>query len=211
MISVLNFVNPTDEIINKINIYNYTSDVTFKYLISELPHRSADIILLSDSDLYMCTAFQEFCYVPFLVYGNVRNINKSFFLGSSDFLKIPWDFNELETRVSRFLRKDELTFNNEKIFFSSESISNGSETEYLSINEYKIICLLLNNPGKIISRENIYYNLGIKNQNSRVIDVYLHSLRKKISHLSGNERKKIEIIRTIRGKGYTINSQHICG
>jgi len=209
MRKVLNFVRPDNDIINKINVYNLTSTVYFSYIISDEPVKSADMIFLSVSQLSKFHTYPEFQFIPFIVYGDIGYIEKSFISGSCDFLKNPWSFNELETRALRYINRDVIYVNNIKILFSNRFISREDYKFPLSVTEYKILSVLVNNMDKIISRESIYYRLEISNSESRVIDVYINSLRKKLSAVAGNSEE--QIIQTIRGKGYTINSQFSCG
>lgn len=210
MDKLINFINPSDKIINRINIHCLTSKFSYTYLISEKPHISADLILLSTNFLSCNREYKEFEYIPFIAYGNVNYIEQSFIFGAVDFLKDPWDFNELETRAIRFIKKDYLNFFWGKIYFSNEFIWTKEKSISFSVYEYIILSLLAGNLNKTVSRENMHYRLGIKNTESRVIDVYINSIRNKISILSEDKNSNIEIIRTIRGKGYTINSHYGC-
>lgn len=209
MRKVLNFVLPAEETINKINIYNYTQIVNFTYLISNEPQKSADMLFLPVSQINLSTLYPEFKFIPFMIYGNIKFIEKSFLVGCCDFLKDPWSFNELEIRTSRLINRDAIVVNQIVITFTNNFIKSKFRELPLTVNEYKILSVLTNNMDKIISRQSLYYRLGIKNEKSRVIDVYLNSIRSKISKIiPGNE---IKIIQTVRGKGYTINSQFACG
>ncbi len=209
MRKILNFILPSEEIINRINIHNYTNTFNFTYLISDIPYRSADMFIIPFSEINICHKYNNFKYTPFMVYGDVCFIEKSFIHGSCDYLKNPWTFNELETRAMRFVNNDKLCIDNMTISFSNNSISGDTTTLSLTVNEYKILYILANNMDKIISKESIYYHLEIENTNSRVIDVYLNSIRKKISKIVPESGFKV--IRTVRDKGYTINSQFSCG
>ena len=211
MRKTLNFINPSEAVINKINIYNFTNSVSFNYLISDFPHRSADILLISSSMIHICREYREFSYIPFIAYGDSQFIEKSFAVGAADFVKNPWSFNEIEIRAVRYINKDKLFINNTIIQFSNSSIQNSVCALPMTVNEYKILSLLSNNLDKIISKENIYYKIGVKNDKSRVIDTYMHSIKKKINQLTNNKDKNIHIIRTIRNRGYIINSQFGCG
>jgi response regulator RpfG family c-di-GMP phosphodiesterase len=205
MVKVFNFVDPSEIIITKINIYCNTSDVSINYLISETPQISADLIIIHTSFLSRIHEFLQFKMIPFIVYGNVNYIDRAFILGASDFIKDPWNFNEIETRSFRFLQKDILECSWGNIIFSNEIIKANNMEIPFSVNEYKILSLLLNNKNKVVSRLNINYRLNIENKDSRVIDVYINSIRSKINSLSENKENGKIIIKTIRGKGYTIN------
>jgi len=211
MKKIFNFINPDEVVINRLNVYNLTSKVNYNYLISEFPHKSADLLFISTNDLFLINQFIEFQYIPYITYGSDIFLEKSFILGSSDFLKDPWLFNELEIRALRLLNNDTLFFNWGTISFSNIQIENDAQSLPLSVYEYKILSMLANNMDKVITRENMHYRLGILNSNSRVVDVYINSIRKKLSILNLDNNTLENVIKTVRGKGYTINSHYGCG
>lgn len=69
----------------------------------------------------------------------------------------------------------------------------------LTITEYKILTLLVENPGRVINR-NALANAVLRsaNESSRSLDVHVFSLRKKLLNY-GNKLK------TIRGVGYSLD------
>ena len=211
MISIYNFINPNEELINRISIFHITSYILNKYIISDSPQKSADLLFISTDFIHKIFNYREFQYIPYVVYGQEDFLEKSFALGASDFLKYPWTFTELEIRASRLINKDKLIFKWGKIQFSNECIKTEKNSLPFSVCEYKILSILASNMDKTISRENIHYKLGINNKDSRVVDVYINSIRNKINQLQKYSNSHKIVIRTIRGKGYTINSQFDCG
>lgn len=209
MRKVFNFICPCEDLIHKINIHKFTNALNIAYIVSDVPLKYADMLFLSVSQLSKCFIYSEFKFIPFIVYGDVDFIEKSFIAGSCDFLKEPWSFNELEARASRYKNKEQIFVNNTEISFSNKCMKSENLSIPISVAEYTILSILTNNTDRIISRESIYYRLGISNSGSRVIDVYINLLRKKINTIAMNNDDKV--IQTVRGKGYTINSQFTCG
>lgn len=67
--------------------------------------------------------------------------------------------------------------------------------------EFDLLVELVQNAGKIVSRDDLFYSLrGIEyNGVNRSVDQRVSTLRKK---LNGGSKDKIEYIRTVRGQGY---------
>ena len=86
---------------------------------------------------------------------------------------------------------------------SKKIVKKGSKEIELTALEYKILLLLFENKGGIISREQILANIWDENENfvnDNTLTVYIKRIRKKIE----NNANKPEIIKTIRGIGYKI-------
>ena len=81
-------------------------------------------------------------------------------------------------------------------------VSLSGDIFHLSAPEYDILKLLVENAGKIITREEIFLKVrGFEyDGNSRFVDVHISRLRQKIKAMSPAN----EIVKTVRGKGYLI-------
>ena len=75
----------------------------------------------------------------------------------------------------------------------------GDQKIPLSENEYKVLKLLCENRGEMVSRESIDKLLGVTDGNMG--DVYICHLRRKIDNKLG-----LKLIYTIRGKGYMLKN-----
>ena len=81
-------------------------------------------------------------------------------------------------------------------------LKNGKEIELTAL-EYKILTLLFENRGRIISREQILANIWDENENyvnDNTLTVYIKRIREKIEE----DINSPKIIKTIRGLGYKI-------
>jgi two-component system alkaline phosphatase synthesis response regulator PhoP len=129
-------------------------------------------------------------------------------LGGDDYITKPFSVKELKSRVKAVLRRtaagpvppsDRRKITHEGIELNPEHYSlaiDGKEVD-LTKTEFEILHLLLQNPGKIFSRDNIIDS--IKGHDvyviDRTIDVHIMNLRKKLGRYKRN-------IRTFSGVGY---------
>ena len=78
----------------------------------------------------------------------------------------------------------------------------------LTALEYKILVMLFENRGKIITREQILSYIWDSEENfvnDNTLTVYIKRIREKIE----NDPNKPEIIKTVRGLGYKIEQQDV--
>ncbi|MCP4178728.1 MAG: response regulator transcription factor [bacterium] len=204
MEKIINIINPSQFLLKKLYIKKYASSLHFKYNITVKPHPSSNLLIGSLKTIHSFRKSPELSFIPFIIHGTAENLNKSFLLGASDFLKEPWDINELEIRAMKYINNDEIIFEWGKIDFSNEIIKSPYHKSKFTVPEYKILSMLVMNRGNVISRDNLHYRLGIINDHSRIIDVYIHSIRSKLMDITPPGYKSKSIITTIRGKGYLI-------
>lgn len=212
MRKILNIINPESELdylISELSEDNYTP---FTYVITEKPYKSSDIILASFREIsdkrYL---FKEYDFIPFIVYGQISLISRAFSLGASDFIKAPFVLDELNSRALKIFNYDRLNIKGETAFFDLSGIHFRENSIPLTEMEYKILHLLVSNKNRIVGRETFIYRLGLGEDKSRSLDVHINSLRKKLFFLMKDLSEDNFIIKTVRGKGYTINTQFTCG
>ena len=129
-------------------------------------------------------------------------------LGADDYLPKPYDPRELEIRIKTILRR----FNHSniqeevsnKVFVLNEEkkeITKNGKYIKLTAAEFEVLSLLIKREGFIISREDIFENSDILNQDyesSGSLAVIINRIRHKIE---GNP-KEAQFLHTIRGMGY---------
>lgn len=123
-------------------------------------------------------------------------------LGADDYIEKPFDILELMSRVNakfRRFKKNKRLFN-EHILLDIDKhicICNQKEIE-LTIKEFEILQILLENKGKVVSRDDILNKLWGENGilQSRTIDMHVKSLRQKLEDES--------LIQTVYGIGYKV-------
>ena len=126
-------------------------------------------------------------------------------IGADDYLPKPFEPRELILRIQNILNKTKKNNQKRVVEFESVKIDLNKQlilkknTEYKINNTEKIILeKMINNPGKVFSREDI--GLLIDLDKERSIDVIITRLRKKIELSPKNPK----FLQTIRGSGYVL-------
>ncbi len=144
-------------------------------------------------------------WVQVIGHGEPEYLSLAFLYGCADYLKEPWTPEELYLRARRIARKQTLHMPWGSITYSSKNISSAYHTQPLTHQEYTILRILIMNRGSIVSRTALYYALwGYSSKKSRVVDMHIVSLRKKLQAVSPKDSKET-IISSVHGKGYIIH------
>lgn len=130
---------------------------------------------------------------------NINLIKEAYDLGCDDYLKKPFDLEELILKINRYEQKSKIFYLDENIIFNlskKELIINNKNIE-LTKNEKKLLYLLVNNIGSKISYEqieNFVYEAEAKSSDA------IRSLMKRL-------RKKLpkDLILNSLDEGYYIN------
>ncbi|MGI6167164.1 MAG: response regulator transcription factor [Eubacteriales bacterium] len=131
--------------------------------------------------------------------------------GADDYVCKPFGMMELVSRVRALLRRAgsgvaDTVFENCNLEVFPDKhlvISDGREVN-LTLKEFDLLCLLLQNPGMVFTRDQILNHVwGYSfDGESRTVDVHVRTLRKKLG-ASGR------LIETVRGIGYRIRGGEI--
>src|SRR5690606_4351783 len=83
----------------------------------------------------------------------------------------------------------------------AKTVKRNGESIVLTAKEFKLLCYLAKNTGRIVSRDQILDNVWDINfdMNTNVVDVYINYLRKKI-----DKPFTTKLIQTMKGLGYVI-------
>lgn len=137
-------------------------------------------------------------------------------IGADDYLTKPFSARELVVRVRALLRRayrdhsplaDILSFNNGDLEVDIQKMLVKKQGQLISLtaNEFKVLVVLLSNPGQVFSREHLVEKaFGIDYEGfDRTMDTYIKNLRQKIE----DNPKEPNYIHTIYGAGYKFLDQ----
>ncbi len=146
------------------------------------------------------------CGISVIAYGPGRYLRRGFISGCMDYLKNPWDSEELECRVDRIIEKRRKLFSfSWGDFTLVEGRLNCATVKLgLSVQEKIILKKLILNRNQPVSRDVLYYAMWGKpyTKKSRVVDMHISSLRRKLySHLPQSKG----CITSLKGIGYLIS------
>lgn len=145
-----------------------------------------------------------------------KDIVKGFDLGADDYITKPFHAGELLSRIKNVLRhniknakkeiEEKIKIKNVEINLScGKVLKEGKEIELTAL-EYKILVMLFENRGKMMTREQILSYIWDSEENfvnDNTLTVYIKRIREKIE----DNPNKPEIIKTVRGLGYRIDDR----
>lgn len=202
----------------KLNDYSFLSAANGKDAISLCASKQPDIILLDlglpDIDgIEVIRTIRTWSQVPVIVI-SARNEDSdkiaALDTGADDYLTKPFSVDELMARIRASQRRisflhqnseQESTFTNGdlEIRYDAAEVYVNKEEVHLTPIEYKILCMLAKNVGKVLTHSYMIQEIWGTGVETDIISlrVYMTALRKKISAGSGDS-----MIRTHTGIGY---------
>lgn len=132
---------------------------------------------------------------------------KGFDLGADDYVPKPFGMMELVARIKAVLRRTESSADNAPEYTvgpltvspQKHKVKVNGEKVALTLKEFQMLCMLLENRGIVLSRDQILNHVwGYSfDGESRTVDVHIRTLRHKLGDAG-------DLILTIRGIGYMI-------
>ena len=126
--------------------------------------------------------------------------------GANDYIKKPFNFDELLERIKVQLRNkelpQELTLGNVCIDLQKHSVTVADVEITLTQREFELLVYLVKNKGKVCTRTDIIQDVWDIHfeYDTGVIDVFMNAIRKKL-----NLKVDEDYIKTVRGVGYIAN------
>ena len=174
-----------------------------------------DLTLPDGSGYDVCKAIRQKTDAPVLfltAYDDEVNVVMGLELGADDYISKPFRIKELLARMKSVLRRCKIDnpdgcvrIKNLEIRTGEAKVFKDGKEIILTAMEYRLLLILLNNRGHILSRtallENIWDVAG-DFVNDNTLTVYITRLRDKIE----DEPENPSIIRTVRGMGYVIEN-----
>ncbi|MBN2353621.1 MAG: response regulator transcription factor [Spirochaetales bacterium] len=203
----VNFVFERLLLAEKVKVYyGHSRHYAFECSETPLPEHEFDCYIVPFESLktFFRNRARPDTWLPVIAYGPPGRLTDAFGLGCRDFLKEPWDLAELDVRLTRLLRPargSDLPNREGEIKVGANRVWTPAGEAVLKPNEARILKALLKAGGEVVTREVLYYAIWgkVKNPSSRVVDVHVCALRKK---LKGLMALKIE---QVRGEGYILS------
>ena len=170
-----------------------------------------DLSLPDGNGTYVCEQvrnFPELSGKPFIIAltadTSQESVNRNLELGCDDYIKKPFDTEELLIRLKKFIKrlpqnKEVIIYENIKLFLSNKTVIYNDEFIDLSKNEFELLYYCIINKGLLLTRINILDNVWKENLDisDKAVDQCLKRLRKKLPILNDNLISK-------RGFGYIL-------
>ncbi len=213
-------------------VYNFSSDVNYEInncstiedALKFIQKEEYDIILMDmifkdGTGLDLKKKMNDIIDIPTIFVTEVNDdIQKVLALeyGADDYIVYPFNILELKARIRAVLRRvaknedknsvdkdNEIVINNFKFSIVGRMVTLDDEEIDLTGKEFDILYILVSNPGKVTSREDIAKEIWGENYEGhlRTVDVHIKRLREKI------DDKESTLIRTKWGEGYYFGNE----
>jgi two-component system phosphate regulon response regulator PhoB len=130
--------------------------------------------------------------------------------GADDYVTKPFSPRELMSRVGAVLRRvrpalagEQLSYADVEMDVAAHKVRRDGKTVQLGPTEFRLLKQLLEQPGRVFSRERLLDTVWSHDPDidARTVDVHVRRLRKAL-----NEGGRSDIIRTVRSAGYSLDT-----
>ena len=171
-----------------------------------------DIMLPFFNGFYWCSEIRKITNTPVIFISSAAdnmNIVMAINMGGDDFIAKPFDLNVLTAKIQAIIRRTYSLKGEMNVIEHNGAILNLSDTTLtyedkkveLTKNEYKILQLIMENVGKVVSRDKIMERLWESESfiDDNTLTVNVTRLRKKLEDVGLND-----FIKTRKGIGYLV-------
>ncbi len=175
-----------------------------------------DVSLPDGSGFDLCRRIRQTSKVPimFLTAADEEtDVIMGLDMGGDDYITKPFKLAIFMSRANALLRRSdnfseadaELNSNGISVHLLKSEVYKNNQQIELTASEYKLLCLFMENPDRVLSQEQILSRLWDCDENyidNNSLSVYIRRLRKKIEDDPGNPTRII----TVRRLGYKWNT-----
>ncbi len=173
-----------------------------------------DIVLPFFNGFHWCQEIRKISKIPIIFLSSVNdnmNIVMAMNMGGDEFIEKPFDLNVVTAKVQAVLRRtyefrgttDVMEWNGAILNLADTTLLYQDQKLDLTKNEFKILQILLENAGRIVSRETIMTRLWDSDEfiDDNTLTVNVARLRKKMEKIGLGQK-----ITTKKGIGYMVEA-----
>lgn len=173
-----------------------------------------DVSLPDGNGFSICAEIKKEYEIPVIFLtasGDEYSVVAGLDMGADDYIAKPFRPRELISRIRSVLRRCKkeqriLSCGDLRVNVSSATVTKGEKELFLSALEYRLLLLLLQNKGQILTRNQLLeeiWDASGEYVNDNTLSVYMKRLREKIEENPQSPR----LLNTIRGIGYRMEDR----
>ena len=208
-----------EEIKRHLNFWNYEIKIAedFQNIFDDFKNFHPDLVLMDVSlpfynGYHWCKIIRKNSKVPILFISAAdENLNliMAMDLGADDYLTKPFELELLQIKIRALLRRayeyvetKNIIYKDIRLNCDNMIISRENEERELTKNEFKILEILLERPGKVVNRDEIIDKIWQTDSyiDDNTLTVNVMRLRKKLEDIN-----IFELIKTKKGVGYYVS------